>query len=109
MFELGREKGYTLVACSLGGINAYFVRDDLLDAEQFAGPFETAQFYHPARFFVVNQSSGHPRAWEQRPATSLPRIDGAGSRSGLPQLDEERRRVALFPVQPQVRQVVVGL
>ena len=63
LFELGREKGYTLVACSLGGINAYFVRDDLLDAEQFAGPFETAQFYHPARFFVVNQTSGHPRAW----------------------------------------------
>jgi hypothetical protein len=49
---LGRAKGYKLVACNLAGINAFFVRDDLVGAH-FSPPF-TAEFqYEPQRTFLI--------------------------------------------------------
>ncbi len=49
---LGRTKGYKLVACNLAGINAFFVRDDLVGAH-FSPPF-TAEFqYEPQRTFLI--------------------------------------------------------
>ena len=49
---LGREKGYKLVACNLAGVNAFFVRNDLVGAH-FSPPF-TAEFqYEPQRSFLI--------------------------------------------------------
>lgn len=39
------KKGYTLVACELKGINAFFVRSDLID-NKFEGPYNASNFYH---------------------------------------------------------------
>lgn len=39
--ELAKKKGYTLVCCDLIGVNAFFVRDDLVDNKfEFAGDVE---------------------------------------------------------------------
>jgi hypothetical protein len=46
---LGR-RGYVLVGCSVGGVNAFFVRKDLV-GDKFADPFTAENHYHPWRFF----------------------------------------------------------
>lgn len=49
--SLGREKGYSLVGCGLEGINAFFVRDDLL-GDKFLKPFTAENHYEPPRYWV---------------------------------------------------------
>jgi hypothetical protein len=55
--ELGAEKGYRLVGCTLSGINAFWVREDLCDNDdgqsRFAAPFTAANHYEPARYFLA--------------------------------------------------------
>jgi hypothetical protein len=46
---LGR-RGYTLVGCSVAGVNSFFVRTDLI-GDKFADPFTAENHYHPWRFF----------------------------------------------------------
>lgn len=62
---LGSRFGYSLVGCDLTGINAFFVRNDLVK-NLFSGPFTSENHYeppryylwyrfaHPAKFFVEN-------------------------------------------------------
>jgi hypothetical protein len=65
-FELlGARLGYSLIGCDLTGINAFFVRNDLVK-DQFVAPFTAENHYeppryylsyrfaHPAKFFVEN-------------------------------------------------------
>jgi hypothetical protein len=47
---LGRKIGYSLVGCDLLGANAFFVRDDLLGDNLFAGPFTSENHYEPPRY-----------------------------------------------------------
>ena len=47
--ELAEAKGYRLVACSISGVNAVFVRSDLA-AGKFAEPATPAHLFHTARF-----------------------------------------------------------
>lgn len=54
---LGREKGYSLVGCSLAGVNAFFVRDDLV-GDRFCAPFTAENHYEPPRF-ELGGSVGH--------------------------------------------------
>jgi predicted O-methyltransferase YrrM len=54
---LGREKGYALVGCSLAGVNAFFVREDLV-GEAFSAPFTAENHYEPPRFELAG-SFGH--------------------------------------------------
>jgi hypothetical protein len=61
--RLGQQKGYSLVACTLAGTNAFFVRDDLVGQGAFAEPFTAAAHYQPARFFLVKESAGHVRGF----------------------------------------------
>ena len=57
--ELGRRKGYTLVGCCLAGVNAFFVRNDLLN-DCFAPP-DTSALYNPPRYYMQRfLASGHP-------------------------------------------------
>lgn len=46
--RVSREKGYTLVGCNITGVNAFFVRDDLL-ADKFVKA-SVPEFFHPPRF-----------------------------------------------------------
>jgi len=54
---LGREKGYCLVGCSLAGVNAFFVREDLV-GDRFCAPFTAENHYEPARYELAG-GSGH--------------------------------------------------
>ena len=56
---LARKKGYTLVGCGLAGVNAFFVRDDLVH-EHFAAP-DVARLYNPPRYYLQRfLAAGHP-------------------------------------------------
>lgn len=49
--KLGREKGYSLVGCCYSGVNAFFVRDDLI-GDKFCAPFTAENHYEPPRYFL---------------------------------------------------------
>jgi hypothetical protein len=56
---LGRQKGYTLVGCCLAGVNAFFVRDDLV-RDHFEEP-NVARLYNPPRYYMQRfLSAGSP-------------------------------------------------
>ncbi|MBW3660362.1 MAG: hypothetical protein KY397_01850 [Gemmatimonadetes bacterium] len=58
--NLGRQLGYSLVGCDFNGINAFFVRDDLV-AGKFAEPFTAENHYEPPRYHYVHRL-GHARS-----------------------------------------------
>jgi len=59
--NLGKEMGYSLVGCTLGGVNAFFVRNDLV-GDRFAAPFTAQNHYEPPRYhLVLGRLAGHPR------------------------------------------------
>ncbi len=65
--KLARLKGYELVGCGLAGVNAFFVRKDLL-ANKFQKPF-TAQFhYEPVRHHLYTQR-GNAKSYSMFEAT----------------------------------------
>jgi len=55
---LGDRKGYRLVGCSPEGVNAFFVREDLV-GDRFAAPFTAENHYEPPRYYLAGPS-GHP-------------------------------------------------
>ena len=57
---LGAKKGYKLAACSLSGVNAFFVREDLV-GDLFCGPFTAQNHYEPPRYYLTARKGGHPR------------------------------------------------
>jgi hypothetical protein len=56
---LGLKKGYKLVGCDFRGINAFFVRQDLV-ADKFLEPFTAENHYEPIRLHLLTKM-GHPR------------------------------------------------
>lgn len=56
---LGRSKEYSLVGCSPEGVNAFFVRNDLLEAH-FCAPFTAENHYEPPRYFLAGPSGHRP-------------------------------------------------
>lgn len=59
--RLGRSKGYRLVGCSMSGVNAFFVRDDLC-GDRFLDPATAEEHYEPARYFFAAMPAGHQPA-----------------------------------------------
>jgi len=57
--RLGQSKGYSLIGCSLSGVNAFFVRNDLL-GDHFIQPGSSFEHYEPARYFLSELQAGHP-------------------------------------------------
>jgi hypothetical protein len=58
-FELlGRKHGYSLVGCDVTGINAFFVRDDLVN-DSFVSPFTSENHFEPPRYHLWFRW-GHP-------------------------------------------------
>ena len=67
MVRLGCQKGYRIVGCSLSGVNAFFVREDLC-ADKFHEPSTAAEHYEPPRYFLYLLPAGHcprPGLFEQ--------------------------------------------
>jgi hypothetical protein len=58
--KLAAEKGYKLVGSSFAGLNAFFVREDLV-AGKFSGPFTAENHYEEPRYFLYTKN-GHPRS-----------------------------------------------
>jgi hypothetical protein len=58
---LGERKGYCLVACSFSGVNAFFVRKDLV-GDAFCSPFTSENHYEPPRYHLI-RTPGHPRGF----------------------------------------------
>lgn len=57
---LGRDKGYCLVGCNFFGVNAFFVRNDLVGSH-FYEPFDAETHYEPPRYFLLTNRA-HPKA-----------------------------------------------
>jgi len=57
---LGRDLQYSLVGCDYIGVNAFFVRSDLI-ADRFSPPFTAENHYEPPRYALWNRR-GHPAA-----------------------------------------------
>ena len=58
--ELLHVKGYSLVGCNITGVNAFFVRNDLVSGK-FCEPLTPENHYEPARYWLTNGFvSGHP-------------------------------------------------
>jgi len=51
-------KGYCLVGCNITGVNAFFVREDLVK-DNFLEPFTAENHYEPGRYYLGGYSSGH--------------------------------------------------
>lgn len=58
---LGRDKGYNLVGCNFHGVNAFFVRQDLV-ADHFCAPFTSENHFEPARYHMIKRD-GHRRSF----------------------------------------------
>ena len=58
---LGRTLGYSLVGCDFNGVNAFFVRNDLV-GDQFEAPFTAEHHYEPPRFGLALVQRAHQRA-----------------------------------------------
>lgn len=57
-----RKKDYSLVGCSISGVNAFFVRNDLADENQFLAPFSSQVHYEPHRMLLrLGVHTSHPR------------------------------------------------
>lgn len=56
---LGEQKGYKLVGCDFLGVNAFFVRKDIV-RDKFLAPYTAENHYEPPRYFL-SRSIGHPR------------------------------------------------
>lgn len=59
LYRLGLQKGYALVASSFSGVNAFFVREDLVNGA-FTGPFTAANHFETPKYFLYH-TPGHPR------------------------------------------------
>ncbi len=54
------KKGYSLVGCNITGVNAFFVRKDLI-GNHFEEPYTAENHYEPARYWLIRGFvSGHP-------------------------------------------------
>lgn len=52
---LGSKKGYKLVGCNFNGVNAFFVREDLV-RDNFLKPFTAETHYEPPRYFLLRKN-----------------------------------------------------
>lgn len=57
------EKGYFLVGCNLAGVNAFFVRQDLVK-DLFLSPFTAENHYEPARYYISGYQAGHLASYQ---------------------------------------------
>ena len=56
---LGNNKGYCLVGCDFAGVNAFFVRRDLIQ-DQFRCPYTAENHYEPPKYFLSGSRGHHP-------------------------------------------------
>jgi hypothetical protein len=81
LVRLGARLGYSLVGTNFVGLNAFFVRDDLL-SDNFQAPLSAKNHYNRAKYFLWQlYVSGHPSDWGRYvhvPDASLTRVEDNG-------------------------------
>lgn len=61
--KIAHRKGYALVGCNITGLNAFFVRHDLL-GDRFCPPYTAENHFVPARYHLTPAFAvGHPPDW----------------------------------------------
>jgi len=55
-------RGYALVGCNLTGVNAFFIRKDLLQ-DYFLAPYTAENHYEPPRYYLSSLQYGHPSSY----------------------------------------------
>lgn len=60
LVKLGIEKGYSLIACNLTGVNAFFVRNDLVNKGDFCEPYSAVNHFEKPLYFMEH-TLGHKR------------------------------------------------
>lgn len=68
------KKGYRLVGCNITGVNAFFVREDLV-LDKFQAPFTAENHYEPARYYLGGFSSGWTASYDALVKSQKMRID----------------------------------
>ena len=63
LVQLGETKGYTLIATDVNGVNAFFVRNELLPGN--LAPLPPERLYHPAAF-KGKTGNKHPADMQKR-------------------------------------------
>ena len=91
--QLGREKGYVLVHTESAGVNAFFVRDDLLDGSDL--PTGAPVSRHGPNHF--GSGHGHPADPEDRPWIDLAAGDDGATVRRSELRDGARRGLRLEP------------
>jgi hypothetical protein len=71
--NLGRQLGYELVGCDIIGVNAFFVRKDLV-TDRFAQPFTAENHYEPPRY-ALSHRRGHRTSILDRAYPTPPTAD----------------------------------
>jgi hypothetical protein len=61
--RLGKEKGYTLVGCNFSGVNAFFVREDLVKSDFFE-PFTSENHFESLKPYLARHVY-HPKSYEE--------------------------------------------
>lgn len=62
MTKLAESKGYKLVGSSFAGLNAFYVREDVM-GDHFTGPFTVENHYEDPKYYLYTKR-GHPRKIE---------------------------------------------
>lgn len=55
MVKLANEKGYSLVCCNFTGVNAFFVRNDLISNGNFVTPFTAKKHYQSPKYHLIKR------------------------------------------------------
>lgn len=58
--KLGMSKGYLLIGCDFKGVNAFFLRKDLVN-DQFLAPFTADNHYECPKYYLNTNKPGHFR------------------------------------------------
>lgn len=57
------QKGYDLVGCNISGVNAFFIRKELV-SDYFLAPFTAENHYEPPRYYLSGYFAGHPASYQ---------------------------------------------
>lgn len=57
--DLGKNLSYSLFGCDIYGVDAFFVRNDLVGKNLFQQPFTSENHYEPPRYHLVHRCT-HP-------------------------------------------------
>jgi FkbM family methyltransferase len=92
-----RPAGYSLVCCNASGVNAFFIRNDLLAPFSVYG---ADQLYQPPRYNLVDYKKGHPASlkWLEQSLTVSATFSNIEAQPALARVSKRTEVVAKTPI-----------